>query len=289
MKNRILIAEEHNLLRQGLRAMINALPDFEVVGEARDGNVAIQEALQLQPDLVLLDLSLPILSGIEATGQIKRRMPQIRVLAMSAHKTDEFVRHALRSGADGYLMKDSSYDELVMALRSVMDGKKFLSPEVSGHLVDTFLNGNKARTQSTPWEKLTARERSILKLVAEGHTNRGAAEFLSVSPKTVEKHRASLMRKLGLRNVAELTLVALESGLIERPGTVSRLMGGAPRAADAQRGDSVDVGAPSPNNAGSGHNGIAVGNATGARTGGSGGFDSAPQLAARLHVIPVGG
>lgn len=234
MKHRILIAEEHNLLRQGLCALISALPDFDVVSGARDANRAIQDSIQLQPDVVLLDLSLPMLSGVEAIGQIKRRLPRVRVVALSSHKNGETVRHALRCGADGYLMKDASYDELLLALRSVMAGRKFVSPEVSGHLVDTFLNSDPPHPQTTPWERLTVRERSILKLVAEGHTNRAAADILNVSPKTVEKHRASLMRKLGLRNVAELTLAALESGLIERPRTVSRLMGAASRHDDTR-------------------------------------------------------
>ena len=163
-------------------------------------------------------------------------MPGVKIVALTAYKTDEYVREALRAGADGYILKDASYDELVMALRSVIGGKKFLSPDVSGHLVDTYLHGERAEAKAAPWDKLTARERSILKLIAEGRTNRAAAEFLNVSPKTVEKHRANLMRKLGLRNVAELTLVALESGLIERPGSVSRLFNGtASRVAEDEK------------------------------------------------------
>ncbi len=224
MKNRLLIAEDHNLLRQGLRSLINTLPDFDVVGECKDGKEAVRLALALSPAVILMDLSMPGLNGIEATAQIKRRAPEIRVVALTSYKTDEYVREALRAGADGYILKDASYDELVMALRSVVSGKKFLSPDVSGHLVDNYLNGSRPEAKAAPWDKLTARERSILKLIAEGRTNRATAEFLNVSPKTVEKHRANLMRKLGLRNVSELTLVALESGLIERPGTVSRLL-----------------------------------------------------------------
>ena len=226
MKSRILIAEDHNLLRQGLRSLVSSLPDFEVVGEGRDGKETVRQAISLTPDLILMDLSMPGMNGIEATAQIKRRMPGVKIVALTAYKTDEYVREALRAGADGYILKDASYDELVMALRSVIGGKKFLSPDVSGHLVDTYLHGERAEAKAAPWDKLTSRERSILKLIAEGRTNRAAAEFLNVSPKTVEKHRANLMRKLGLRNVAELTLVALESGLIERPGSVSRLFNG---------------------------------------------------------------
>lgn len=203
--------------------MVAALPDFEVVGEAREGKEAIRQAVALQPDLILMDLSMPGMNGIEATAQIKRRLSQIRVIALTAFKSDEYVREALRAGADGYVMKDASYDELLIALRSVMGGKTFLSPDVSGHLVDRFLSRGQVAPATRPWDTLTARERSIFKLIAEGRTNRAAAEYLNLSPKTVEKHRASVMRKLGLRNVAELTLVALEWGLIERPGSLSRL------------------------------------------------------------------
>jgi DNA-binding NarL/FixJ family response regulator len=226
MTYRLVIAEDHNLLRQGLRSIVSGLPDFSVVGEATDGKEAIRQALSLRPDVILMDLSMPGMNGIEATLHIKQRLPDTRVVALTAYKTDEYVREALRAGADGYVLKDGAYEELVMALRSVASGKKFLSQDVSGHLVTTFLRRDSAPAKTTPWGTLTARERSILKLIAEGRTNRMAAAFLNVSPKTVEKHRASLMRKLGLRNVAELTLVALESGLIEQPGTVKRLFGG---------------------------------------------------------------
>jgi DNA-binding NarL/FixJ family response regulator len=226
MKKRIMIVEDHNLLRQGLRSLVSTLPDFDVIAEARDGKEAVRLAISLVPDLIMMDLSMPGMNGIEATAQIKRRLPQVRVIALTAYQTDEYVREALRAGADGYVLKDASYEELVLALRHVAMGKRFLSADVSGHLVDALINGAQAAAPAaapSPWNKLTARERSILKLIAEGRTNRSAAEYLNVSPKTIEKHRASVMRKLGLRNVAELTLVALESGLIERPGSVSRL------------------------------------------------------------------
>lgn len=238
MKKRILIVEDHNLLRQGLRSLVSTLPDFEVVGEARDGKEAIRQTLSLLPDLVLMDLSMPGMNGMEATAHIKRRLPQVRVVALTAYKTDEYVREALRAGADGYVLKDASYEELVLALRQVVNGKRFLSADVSGHLVEALLHRGEPNQQAiaaSPWDKLTARERSILKLIAEGRTNRGAAEYLNVSPKTIEKHRASVMRKLGLRNVSELTLAALECGLIERPGSVSRLLNESGVAGDASR------------------------------------------------------
>jgi len=225
MKCRILIAENHRVLRRGLRSLISALPDFEVIGDCEGGEETLRLALQLAPDLILMDLSLPGLSGIEATAQIKRRLPKIKIAALCSHKSDEYVREALRAGADAYILQDASYDELVMALRRVAGGKRFLSPDVSAHLAGNYRGTRRAEAKATPWDTLTARERSILQLIAQGRTNRATAEFLHVSPKTVEKHRANLMRKLGLHKASELTLVAREQGLIERPAAASRLPG----------------------------------------------------------------
>jgi DNA-binding NarL/FixJ family response regulator len=215
MSKRILIAENHNLLREGLRSMIMRLPDYEVVGEAADGKEAIHNAISLQPDLILMDLSMPGISGIEAIAQIKRRMPSIRILVLTGYKTDEYVREALRAGADGYALKDSSYEEFVRAIHTVILGKRFICPDLSLHLIDIILHRDRPEPGATPWDALTSRERSILKLIAEGRTNRLAAEFLNISSKTVEKHRANVMHKLGLKNAAELVLLALDKGLIE--------------------------------------------------------------------------
>lgn len=216
MKHRIMIVEDHNLLRAGLRSMISAVADFEVVAEACDGKEALRTALSVVPDVIMMDLSMPSMNGIEATMQIKRRNPAIRIIALTVYKSQEYVREALKAGVDGYVLKDASYDELIVAIRSVLNGKKFLSPDVSGQVVDSYLHGDYADKPQTPWDKLTSRERAIVKLVAEGRTNRSAAEFLNVSPKTIEKHRASLMHKLGLRNATELVLLALEQGWVER-------------------------------------------------------------------------
>jgi len=231
VKSQILIAENHRELRQGLHTLISALPDFEVVGDCEDGEEAVRLALQLAPALVLMDLSLPGLTGIEATAQIKRRLPEVKIAALCSHKSAEYVREALRAGADGYILKDAPYEELVMALRRLPSGKKFLSPEVSGRLPGDYRDSARAGARAAPWDTLTARERSVLQLVAQGRTNRATAEALRVSPKTVEKHRANLMRKLGLRNAAELALVALEKGLIERPDAAARVTGAAAPAA----------------------------------------------------------
>jgi DNA-binding NarL/FixJ family response regulator len=224
MNIRVLLIDDSNLFRQGLRALISAEEGFDIIADMRGGKEAIQAAIDSNPDVVLLDVAMADVNGLDSLSQIKRRQPQVKVVMLTALKNEEHVREALRAGADGYVLKDASIDELLLALRCVTKGKKYLSPDVSGHMVESFLNPSGNGAKPTRLEMLTTRERSILRLIAEGRTNRTTAEFLSVSPKTVEKHRASLMHKLGLRNAAELTLVALELGLIERPFAISRLM-----------------------------------------------------------------
>jgi DNA-binding NarL/FixJ family response regulator len=225
---RVLLVDDNNLFRKGLCALISSDPDFDVVGDVRTAKEAVQMSLQFEPDIVLTDLALAGVNGLECIAQIKRRQPQVRVVVLTASGTEDYVHAALRMGADGYVLKDASIDEVRLALRNVAMGKKYLSPDVSAHVFDSFANPRTAATQVSKLDILTNRERSILQLVAEGRTNRGAAEFLSVSPKTIEKHRATLMQKLRLRNAAELTLVALELGLIERPMSIARFTHGEP-------------------------------------------------------------
>jgi DNA-binding NarL/FixJ family response regulator len=234
MSIRILLVDDNSLFRKGLTALIAAYPEFTVVGDLRSGKEAMQASLSLQPDVILMDIILTGVSGLDTVAQLKRRQPHIKVILLTSFGTEEYVRAALRAGTDGYVLKDATLEELLMSMHSVAMGKKYLSPDVSGHVVESFLHPEQAGGKSSHLEKLTHRERSILQLIAEGRTNRGAAEFLNVSPKTVEKHRASLMHKLGLRNAAELTLVAMEMGLIQSPLLTSRLngyRGGQPHAA----------------------------------------------------------
>ncbi len=228
MSIRVLLVDDNNLFRKGLCALISAHEQFVVVGDVRTAKEAIQMSLQIDPDIVLTDIALSGVNGLECIAQIKRRQPQVRVVVLTASRTEDYVHAALRMGADGYVLKDASIDEVHLALRNVAMGKKYLSHDVSAHVFDSFSNPQHAATKASKLSILTHRERSILQLVAEGRTNRGAAEFLSVSPKTIEKHRATLMQKLRLRNAAELTLVALEMGLIERPMSIARLSHGAP-------------------------------------------------------------
>ena len=215
---RIVVVEDHTLLRAGLRAMLAQDPELKLVGEADNGRDAIRVIGTLKPDLVLMDLSMPGMNGIEAIVEIKGRFPETRVLVLTIHKAEEYIYQALRAGANGYVLKDATQDELCTAIRTVLTGKTFLSPEVSSKVLTGYLGGGKTATGVRPWDTLTHREREVLKLVAEGRANRHIAEYLSLSIKTVEKHRSNLMKKLDLHNAATLTAFAIENGLLADRG-----------------------------------------------------------------------
>ena len=215
-KQRIVIAEDHRILREGLRALISSEPSLDVVGEAEDGRDAIHCVETLTPDLVLMDLSMPRMDGLDAIKEIKKRHPETKVLALTVHKTEEYILAALRAGADGYVLKDATQDELLMAMRSVLGGKSYLSPGASEKVIEGYLESRKTLKTSTSWDTLTPREREILKLIAEGYKNRDIADYLFVSVKTVEKHRANLMKKLDLHTTSSLTAFAMEKGLITK-------------------------------------------------------------------------
>lgn len=218
---RIVIADDHSLFRQGLRSMIESSDEgLVVVGEASDGLQAISIALDLHPDILLIDLCMPNQNGMESIAVIKKRAPDIKVIVLTGHCTEEHVRATLEAGADGYVLKDDTRDDLFKALRAVGEGHVFLSPGICGRVVSGYLGRGAPKStpaQASPqtsWTTLTTRERQMLKLVAEGKKNREIAEMLSLSAKTVEKHRASLMRKMGFSSVSELVAYALDSGLL---------------------------------------------------------------------------
>lgn len=216
IRKRVLIAEDHALFRAGLRALLNSEADLEIVGEVQDGKDAVRMATSLAPDLILMDLNMPGSHGLGAIAEIRRRMPDMRILVISMHKTDEYIQEALRNGASGYILKESGPEELLLAIRTVLAGKVFLSPDVSERVVSGLLNGSPrdAGDATTPLDTLTAREREVLKLVAEGHGNKHIANYLNLSVKTIEKHRSSLMHKLSLRNTAMLTAFAISNRII---------------------------------------------------------------------------
>ena len=205
----ILIVEDHTLLRHGLVDMIVSDPTLEVVGEVDNGRDAIQQAKILMPDLILMDLNLPIMNGTEALSEIKRANPNIKVMVLTVHKADEYIRDTLKSGADGYMLKNATRDEFILAVHTVLDGGNYLSEEIALNFND--ISGNNSVAD---WEKLSNREREVLKLVAEGYTNKQIANVMSISIKTVEKHRSNLMSKLGLHNSAALTAYAIENKLV---------------------------------------------------------------------------
>jgi DNA-binding NarL/FixJ family response regulator len=214
-KHLILIVENHALLRAGLRALLSADPEFEVVGEAANGHDAIQAVRTLQPTLVLMDISMPGITGIEAMIDIKRRSPAVRIIVITIHKEDEYIHASLRAGADGYLLKDASNEEFQVAIRTVSSGKTYLSPAVSGEIVQRYLAANDMPSGARATTQLSHRERQVLKLIAEGHRNKYIAEYFSLSIKTIEKHRSNLMQKLDLHNSSMLTSYAIEHGLLE--------------------------------------------------------------------------
>jgi len=215
-KYRIVIAEDHTILREGLHSLLSSEPDFEVVGEAENGREAIRQADKKRPDLMLIDLSMPKMNGMDAIREIKKSHPKIQIVALTVHKTEEYILATLQAGANGYVLKDATHAELMLALRNVLKGKTFLSPGVSEKVIDGYLEGRKHLKTQTSWDTLSAREREILKLIAEGHKNREIAKDLFLSLKTVEKHRSNLMKKLDLHNAAALTAFAIEKGLVEK-------------------------------------------------------------------------
>jgi DNA-binding NarL/FixJ family response regulator len=214
--HQIVLVEDHTILREGLRSLLHAHGNLEVIGEAADGRSGIRLILSKKPDLVLMDLSMPKMNGFEAIREIKKTEPGIKIIALTVHNTEEYILMTLQAGADGYVLKDTTHDELIMAIRQVLSGKRFLSPSVSGKVIAGYLEGKKNAAPQTQMDTLTQREREVLKLIAEGYKNKDVANFLCISLKTVEKHRANLMRKLDLHNTSALTLYAVERGIVAR-------------------------------------------------------------------------
>lgn len=207
-KIRVLLADDHKILRKGIRMLIDSQPDMEVVGEAKTGREAIEEARQLKPDIVVMDVSMPELNGIEATRQICEETKHTRVVALSMHKDSVYVREILRAGACGYLLKDSEDDDLVKAIRSVHRGEAFLSPAIADAVLTDY-----RKHVSNPVDLLTSREREILTMVADGKANKEIANTLNLSVYTVESHRGSVMEKLNLHNTGDIVRFALRNGL----------------------------------------------------------------------------
>jgi len=211
---RVLIAEDHHLVRQGVRALLEKAGDIEVVAEAQDGQEAVEQAVQLKPDVIVMDLYMPRLNGSQATEQIRSQHLPSQVVILSMHSDETLVREALRCGAKGYLLKRSVTEELLLAVRAAARGETFLSSTISGSIIASVLAQPSKMENQTPFERLSARESQVLKLVAEGQTNNAIAQIMKISVKTVEKHRTNLMAKLDVHDTAGLVRVALKHGLI---------------------------------------------------------------------------
>lgn len=210
---RVLLAEDHTIVRKGLRSLLETLPGIKVVGEASTGFEALKLVSELKPDVVLMDISLSGLNGLEATRRIKKEAPQCNVLILSMHADENYVIQSLEAGASGYLVKDASFSELQLALEAAFEGRTFLSPQVSGQVLEKLLNPR--REKGT--EGLTPRQREVLQLIAEGYSTKEIARLLHLSPKTVETHRAHLFERLEVNDLAGLIKIAIRLGLVEKP------------------------------------------------------------------------
>jgi len=213
-RKRVLLADDHQLVRAGLRLLIDALPDFVVVAEVGDGVEAVEAARKLQPDLALLDISMPRMSGLEAAVAMRAASPATRVIALSMHTSEQHFAAALKAGATGYVIKDSAVTELADALRAVSAGNHYVSPRISGTLMQSLARNLRGEDVSATDPSLTPRQRQVLQLIAEGRNTREIADQLHVSVKTVETHRAELMRRLDIHDVAGLTRYAIRAGLV---------------------------------------------------------------------------
>src|SRR5262245_29110418 len=211
---RILLADDHTLVREGLRKILETQRGWDVVGEAADGRQAVQQTLELKPDLVVLDLAMPLLGGVDAIQQIVKRLPSTRVLVLSMHNDEGYVTRALRAGAHGYLLKDSAGSELLRAVTALTQNKSFFSPAVSRVMLDGYVRQLAERGITDRYDTLSVREREVFQLIAEGRVNKDIAEILHLSPNTVETHRARIMEKLDLHSAVEIALYAVRKGII---------------------------------------------------------------------------
>lgn len=214
-KIRVFLADDHAILREGIRLLLRKVPDIEVVGEAGDGEEAVAKVEQLAPDVVLMDITMPGLNGLEATEQIKGKNPQVKVLILTMHETDQYLSEMLRAGASGYVVKTTVSSELISAIRIVHQGDVYLYPSIARILVEDYLQRVKRGEEKTSYEGLTGREREILMYIAEDKKNKEIADLLGISVRTVQAHRTNLMDKLGAHDRTELVKYAISKGIID--------------------------------------------------------------------------
>ena len=211
---RVLLADDHRILREGICALIEDQEDMKVVGEAEDGLSTVKKVAQLLPDVVVMDIAMPLLNGLEATRQIRRDFPQVKVLILTMHENEEYIRQVLAAGALGYVLKDAAARDLLGAIRTVNQGEAVLSPAITRLVIEDYLRWGDIRPEDTT-DGLTAREREVLQLIAEGYTNKEIAGIMSLSVKTVQSHRSNLMNKLDLHDRGELIKYAIQKKIID--------------------------------------------------------------------------
>jgi DNA-binding NarL/FixJ family response regulator len=209
---RVVLADDHTLFRAGMRMLLETLPDVQVVAEASDGREAVHMVKTTQPNVVLMDITMPGLNGLEATKRLVKEVPESNVLILSMHKSEEYVWQALRAGAAGYLLKDADVAELALAIKAVTRGETYLSPPISTHVIREYLQ--RVGGEETVLERLTPRQREILQLIAEGHTTKAIAQRLCLSVKTIETHRVQMMERLDIHDIAGLVRYAIRMGLV---------------------------------------------------------------------------
>lgn len=212
MKIKVIVTDDHQLFRDGLTNMLFAAPDIEVVDKAENGKQAIEKAKHLKPDVMLLDINMPVLNGIETTKLLKQEMPEVKIIIISMHADKQYIKGVLEAGADGYLLKNSTYDQLVNAIRSVLDDKKVLSEDITAQVIDGYLEPSVSQAEG--YDQLSDREKEVFTLFAEGKTTREIGDQLFISVKTVGTHKLNILEKLGLKNNADIIKYAIKEGII---------------------------------------------------------------------------
>jgi DNA-binding NarL/FixJ family response regulator len=212
---RLFLADDHTIVRQGLAKLLDAEPDIEVVGEAENGREAVKKVKALQPDVVIMDISMPLLNGIEATRHIKKAVPQARVIILSMHAHDRYISELLRIGASGYLLKDATGRDIIQAIHAAMRGDTYLSPSISRRVVEDYVSMKKNDSREDHYSKLSNREREVFQMIAEGQTTNEISDILCISPSTVKTHRANIMEKLQIENITQLIKFAVRLGIVD--------------------------------------------------------------------------
>jgi two-component system response regulator NreC len=213
-KIRILVCDDHTILREGIRLLLDSQPDIQVIGEAGNGHEAVEKARTLKPDIILMDIAMPGLNGLEATKQIRHDDPHARVLVLTMYESDEYVSRMLEAGVQGYVLKKAAGSDLVHAIYAIDQGEAFLYPSITKRLVEDYLRRVETGQERTSFNRLTSREREVLQLIAEGNSSQQIAQTLSVSVRTVQNHRAHIMEKLGMHDRGELIKYAIQKGII---------------------------------------------------------------------------